>query len=187
MRRYPEATEQLMRKFYHTLSEKDRRRYAVIEASKLGHGGRSYIAKVLGCARSTIATGVGELKALPASSGYDPRVRQAGGGRKPYEQAIAGIDEAFLDVVQDRTAGDPMHPDVLWTNLSHAEISQRLAERHQVQVSETVVRQLLKKHPFTRRKAQKASEEFKTNMTIVFDKFLPHWNYTAVPLTTSNA
>jgi hypothetical protein len=155
MRRYPEATEQLMRKFYHTLSEKDRRRYAAIEASKLGHGGISYIAEVLGCARSTIATGVEELEALPAGSGYHPRMRQAGGGRKPYAQAIAGIDEAFLDVVQDHTAGDPMQADVLWTNLTQAEISQRLAERHQIQVSETVVRQLLKKHHFKRRKAQK--------------------------------
>jgi hypothetical protein len=118
-----------MRKFYQTLSEKDRRRYAAIGASKLGHGGISYIAQVLGCARSTIATGVQELEALPAGSGYAPRMRHAGGGRKPYAQAIAGIDEAFLDVVQDHTAGDPMQADVLWTHLTQLN-SQRLAERH---------------------------------------------------------
>jgi hypothetical protein len=155
MTRYPAASEQLMRKFYQTLSEKDRRRYAAIEASKLGHGGISYIAEVLGCARSTIASGVQELASLPAAGGYDPRMRQAGGGRKPYEQALAGIDEAFLDVVQDHTAGDPMQAEVLWTNLTHAEISQRLADRHSLQVSETVVRQLLEKDHFKRRKAQK--------------------------------
>jgi hypothetical protein len=144
-----------MRKFYQTLSEKDRRRYAAIEASKLGHGGISYIAEVLGCARSTIATGVQELASLPADGGYDPRLRQAGGGRKPYAQVLTGIDEAFLDVVQDHTAGDPMQTEVLWTHLTHAELIQRLAERHGLRVSETVVRQLLAKHHFKRRKAQK--------------------------------
>jgi hypothetical protein len=155
MTRYPEATEQLMRKFYHTLSEKDRRRYAAIEASKLGHGGISYIAEVLGCARSTIASGVQDLASLPAEGSYDRRLRQAGGGRKPYAQVLTGIDEAFLDVVCDHTAGDPMQAEVLWTNLTHAEIIQRLAERHGLAVSETVVRQLLAKHHFKRRKAQK--------------------------------
>ena len=41
---YTEEIEQLMHKYYSTLSEKDRRRYAVIEAKKLGHGGITYIA-----------------------------------------------------------------------------------------------------------------------------------------------
>jgi len=38
-----------MKVFYHSLSEKDRRRYAAIEAEKLGHGGVAYLAAVLGC------------------------------------------------------------------------------------------------------------------------------------------
>ena len=41
---FTEEFEQLMRKYYSTLSEKDRRRYAAIEAKKLGHGGITYIA-----------------------------------------------------------------------------------------------------------------------------------------------
>jgi hypothetical protein len=39
MKRYDPSTEQVMKRFYTTLSEKDRRRYAGIEALKLGHGG----------------------------------------------------------------------------------------------------------------------------------------------------
>ena len=35
-----------MRDFYDSLSEKDRRRYAAIEAEKLGYGGASYIRKL---------------------------------------------------------------------------------------------------------------------------------------------
>ena len=36
MRFYPAEIEQMMQQFYETLSEKDRRRYAAIEAKKLG-------------------------------------------------------------------------------------------------------------------------------------------------------
>ncbi len=35
-----------MRDFYDSLSEKDRRRYAAIEAEKLGYGDASYIRKL---------------------------------------------------------------------------------------------------------------------------------------------
>lgn len=152
---YPETTEELMRKFYETLSEKDRRRYAAVEAKKLGHGGITYISRVLGCAQSTVASGIAELETLSEQSGYDPRIRRAGGGRKSYAESIPGIDEAFLDVIEDNTAGDPMQAEVRWTNLSRPEIAARLLAHHDIQVSETVIEQLLKKHKFTRRKAQK--------------------------------
>lgn len=79
---YDFSIEQEMKKFYETLSEKDKRRYAAIEALKLGQGGMVYMAQVLGCDRKTIAKGIQELKALPAHSGYDSRIRKAGGGRK---------------------------------------------------------------------------------------------------------
>ena len=155
MKEYTEATERLMRKFYETLSEKDRRHYAAVEAQKLGHGGITYIAKVLGCAQGTISTGIRELDELPEGSGYDPRIRRAGGGRKSYEENLPGIDEAFLDVIENNIAGDPMQEEVLWTNLSRQKIADRLKESHAIRVSETVIEQLLKKHNFTRRKAQK--------------------------------
>lgn len=54
---YPPEIEETMRRFYNSLSEKDRRRYAGIEALKFGHGGRSYIARVLGCSRQTVSKG----------------------------------------------------------------------------------------------------------------------------------
>ncbi len=155
MAHYSEASEKLMYKFYRTLSEKDRRRYAAIEAKKLGHGGITYIAQVLDCAQSTISIGMRELADLPEKSGYDARIRLPGGGRKAYTETLPGIDDAFLEVVKDNTAGDPMQADVLWTHLTRQEIANRLQEQHDIQVSETVVEQLLKKHNFTRRKAQK--------------------------------
>ena len=36
---YSLEIEHTMQRYYHSLSEKDRRRYAAIEAIKLGHGG----------------------------------------------------------------------------------------------------------------------------------------------------
>jgi hypothetical protein len=40
---YSKEHEQEMKKLYESLLEKDRRRYAAVEAKKLGHGGISYI------------------------------------------------------------------------------------------------------------------------------------------------
>ena len=73
--------EQRMRGFYATLSEKDQRRFAALEARRLGHGGIEYVAGVLECSRRTIERGMNELDELP----HDPaagRVRRPGGGRK---------------------------------------------------------------------------------------------------------
>ena len=39
---YGEEIEEQMKNLYQSLSEKDRRRYAAIEAKKLGYGGKSY-------------------------------------------------------------------------------------------------------------------------------------------------
>ena len=73
--------EQRLRDFAQTLSEKDRRRFAAIEASQRGYGGIVYIARVLGCSTKTIERGLKELDQLP----NDPaagRVRRPGAGRK---------------------------------------------------------------------------------------------------------
>jgi Rhodopirellula transposase DDE domain len=64
------------------------------------------------------------------------------------------LDDNFLAVLRDFTAGDPMRQGVIWTNLTPAEISLRLAEKG-TPVSVTVVRQLLDKHGYVKRKAQK--------------------------------
>jgi Rhodopirellula transposase DDE domain len=59
-------------------------------------------------------------------------------------------------VRRDYTAGDPMRDTVRWTNLSKKEISERLAAAGPP-VSVTVVKALLRKHHYVKRKAQKAT------------------------------
>jgi hypothetical protein len=66
----------------------------------------------------------------------------------------AALDESFLKVLQDHTAGDPMRTDVKWTNLSRRQIAQRMTALG-TPVSRDVVSQLLRKHRFRRRKALK--------------------------------
>ena len=59
---YAPEVERMMRRLFDSLRENDRRRYAAIEAAKLGHGGIEYIAAVLGCDPKTIRLGLGELE-----------------------------------------------------------------------------------------------------------------------------
>jgi len=155
MQAYESPLEAQMRKFYATLSEKDKRRYAAVEAMKLGHGGIGYIAKLLGCSIKTISRGIKEVTELPEDIGYDKRSRKVGGGRKSYSESREGLDEKFLEVLKDHTAGDPMNDAVVWTNLTPKEIRERLVADHGIKVSLTVIRKLLKKHNYRRRKAQK--------------------------------
>ena len=75
------SVEKNVRDFYATLSEKDRRRFAAVQARQLGYGGVRYVAEVLGCSRRTIERGLAELDQLP----HDPaagQVRRPGAGRK---------------------------------------------------------------------------------------------------------
>jgi len=59
---YPAAVEGMMKRLFDSLKESDRRRYAAIEAAKLGHGGIEYIARVLECDPKTIRLGLKELE-----------------------------------------------------------------------------------------------------------------------------
>jgi transposase len=151
---YNQETEQTMKRFYNTLSEKDQRRYAGSEALRYGPGGRSYIAKVLGCSRRTVSRGAKEVSDLCGSE-VDRRIRRPGAGRKSYEEQWPNIDDQFLQVLQDHTAGDPMDDQVRWTDLTLGQITDLLYVDHDVQVSKSVVRKLLHKHHYRRRKAQK--------------------------------
>ena len=79
--KYPDRVEGRMKRFYDSLSEKDRRRFAAIEAEKLGHGGVRYVAAVLGCSADTIRQGQEDLSQLPEDKAAG-RVRQKGGPQK---------------------------------------------------------------------------------------------------------
>jgi hypothetical protein len=77
MTEYSAEVERKMQRFFGWLSEKDQRRYAAVEATKLGQGGVEYIARVLACDPKTIRQGLRDLEeAEDAATG---RIRQKGG------------------------------------------------------------------------------------------------------------
>jgi len=80
-RQYAPEMEARILAFCQTLSEKDRRRFAALEAQRLGFGGATYIAGVLGCSERTIERGKVELDNLPEDPAAG-RIRATGGGRK---------------------------------------------------------------------------------------------------------
>ena len=116
IQKYAPKIEIKMRDFYDSLSEKYRRRYAAIEAEKLGYGGASYIRQLFNCDNRTILHGKQdlELDLLKENTG----VRQLGGGRKSIIETTEGIEEAFLEVIKDHTVSSPMDETIKWTNLS---------------------------------------------------------------------
>ena len=72
--------ERMMRRLFRSLRENDRRRYAAIEAVKLGHGGIEYVSRILGCDPKTIRDGIAELQATDELDSQ--RVRKKGAAEK---------------------------------------------------------------------------------------------------------
>jgi len=83
---YAADVERKMQRFFGWLSEKDRRRYAAVEAAKLGPGGVEYIAQVLGCDPKTIRQGLRELE--------EPEDAAAGRIRKKGAAARSGLSHS---------------------------------------------------------------------------------------------
>lgn len=77
MQVYDSQVERQMVNFYESLSEKDRRRYSAVEAAKLGHGGKVYIARLFGCDPDTIAVGEQDVGELPFDAAAG-RIRKKG-------------------------------------------------------------------------------------------------------------
>jgi hypothetical protein len=146
---YPIKIEKQMQEMFNRLSEKDKRLYAAVEALKFSYGGISYIAQLFACSRNTILRGIIELggkETIPRN-----RDRKAGGGRKQVIEMQADINDVFLSVLKEHTAGDPMDEKVKWTNLTKADIAAELTKKG-FKVSRNIVKKLLKKHDYVKRK-----------------------------------
>jgi len=148
-KQYPEETEKQMKSFFDSLNERDRRRYAAIEAIKLGHGGQKYISSVLGCHFQTIMAGINEI--TNGIETPDNRIRKPGGGKKKIIDTVENIDEVFFEILKDNTAGSPIDEEIKWTDISLKDISNSFKSRN-MNISPYVVKQLLKKHGVVKEK-----------------------------------
>lgn len=152
MIKYSEEIEKKMQRFYASLDEAGKRRYAGLEAEKLGVGGKTYIHKLFGCDYKTLVKGRGELHSGELRIN---KIRQSGGGRKSKAEDPK-VNEVFLEVIAEHTAGDPCDEKVKWTYLNQEEIAACMREKR-CQVSRYVVKKLLNRHDYVKRKSQKKS------------------------------
>jgi hypothetical protein len=133
---YKEEHEEFMRVFFRSLPEDHRRRYAAVEALKIGYGGLSYIARVLGVTRGTIYSGVRELEAMQGRDPQNPhrpsgggRIRRAGAGRPPELERQAGLKKTVEGIVEAHSAGSPTDAEVTWTDLKPWQLALEVAQQ----------------------------------------------------------
>lgn len=108
------------------------------EAEAIGRGGIALVARLAGVSRTTVQVGVGEVRAGVVPDG---RVRAAGAGRPPVEQAQPGIEQALDALVSPETRGDPMSP-LRWTTKSLSQLTKGLYAKGYTVSKKTVARLL---------------------------------------------
>jgi transposase len=121
------------------LDERQRRVVTASDAISLGRGGVSKVARASGLSRTTVHSGIAELRSQGAPV---ERIRKPGGGRKSVLEGHPGILDALEALVESETRGDPMSP-LRWTCKSTRQLADAL-ERQGYSVSHPVVADLLR-------------------------------------------
>jgi hypothetical protein len=125
--------ERIRRKFRAmapVMDERMRRHWVASEAIELGWGGVCSVSKATGLSRTTIAAGLGELKAQEsADTPVSPRIRRPGGGRKPLDEGDPGLWAALDALVDPVTRGDPETP-LRWTCKSTRRLAEELSRQN---------------------------------------------------------
>jgi hypothetical protein len=109
--------ERIRRKFLALapmLDERSRRQWAAVEAKELAWGGVTSVAAATGLSRTTIASGIRELRTQGADVAPAGRIRRPGGGRKYLEETDPGLWDALDALIDPATRGDPESP-LRWT------------------------------------------------------------------------
>ena len=118
------------------MDERGRRQWAAAEASDLGWGGISTVARATGLSRPTITGGMRELdQPAPKRALEAFRVRRPGGGRKRRTETDPELLEALEELealMEPLTRGDPESP-LRWTCKSTRRLAEELTgQQHPV-------------------------------------------------------
>ena len=111
---YTPDIERMMKRLFDSLGENNQRRYAAVEATKLGHGGIEYTAKSSNATPRRSAEG---WTSWQGQTTWTRIVPEKKGWTQKDNRVSRGPSGNFFGVLRT-TAGDPMHFDVKWTNLS---------------------------------------------------------------------
>lgn len=107
------------------------------------------------------------------------QIRHKGAGRKDIVKTREEVEKIFLEVIEEHIAGDPMDEKIRWLKLTRAEISEKMRE-YGIKISRNIVRKLIKKHKFVKRKMQRKrsigqssdrEEQFR-NISLEKEKFM---------------
>ena len=136
---YPLKIELTMKTYYQTLHQKDRRRYAAVEAAKLGRRRHRLHCGLAGLRSKDRSARPGRSQTTSTASRMGPKKR---GGRKRLIDTQPQLQANFHKILEDHTAGDPVKPEALWTNLWVSAITDSMAELG-TPVDRSIVDQLL--------------------------------------------
>jgi hypothetical protein len=122
------------------MDERMRRRWAGAEAASLGHGGIALVARATGLSRTTIQSGMAELRD-PTADCASSRIRREGAGRPRLSQQDAHLLDDLQTLLDPVTRGDPQSP-LLWTCKSTRNLAGALVDLGH-HISHDTVRRLL--------------------------------------------
>jgi transposase len=129
---YRDATLEAVRRKFELLrplmNERLRRHWAACEALSLQRGGVTLVAQATGLSRTTIGTGLRELRhpeAVPAEDLPPQRSRQAGAGRPLLQATDPTLVKDLEALVEATTRGDPQSP-LRWTCKSTHNLAEEL-------------------------------------------------------------
>lgn len=135
------------------MDEKTRRIWAATEASSIGWGGVSLVAKATGLSRTTITLGMSEIEGRVISP---ERIRKSGGGRKTLAEGDPNLVKELERLVESTTRGDPESP-LRWTCKSTRNLAAELsAAGHNV--SYRTVAAILNQNDYSLQANQKTRE-----------------------------
>lgn len=155
------AEEQVKSKFISLrplMNEHLRRRWAAIEATTIGYGGISMVARATGLSRNTIVKGIAELSENTAGIPVFPesRIRRAGGGRKRLTERDPELLKDLEALVAPMTRGEPESP-LRWTCKSTRKLAEALQNQGH-EVKERTVAGLLKQLGYSLQSNRKTKE-----------------------------
>lgn len=137
------------------MDERMRRRWAAAEAESFGRGGISLVAQATGLSRTTIHSGIAELRSGTDDS--EPgRIRRPGAGRPSLTRQDPQLLHALEALLEASTRGDPQSP-LLWTAKSTRNLADELV-RQGHQVSHDSVSRLLEELGYSLQANRKTKE-----------------------------
>src|SRR4030042_1357461 len=136
------------------LDEKSRRLMIAAESKVIGHGGIAVVSKSTGVSRTTISSGLKELK-NPSVIEVN-RIRKEGGGRKKAIDKLPLMGKELEKLIEPALRGEPDSP-LMWTSKSLRKLSTELKSRG-FDVSHKLVGETLKNKGFSLQANRKTDE-----------------------------